>query len=108
MMIARPGSWRLLDDGRSARIGVPDTVPSRAAVLGRRVPMPDDLLYFNGIDGSTGDYLTPPLPLDALSRLAAKDELEKELREELSRKYAIQQTPDYDIRAGLDRSNLSV
>jgi hypothetical protein len=69
--------------------------------------MSDDLLYFNGIDGSTGDYLVPPLPLEALCRIARNDELEEAHRRELRRRYEMQQNPDYDLRAGLDRSDLA-
>lgn len=30
----------------------------------------NDLLYFNGVNASTGDYLTPPLPADQLAQIA--------------------------------------
>ncbi len=37
----------------------------------------DDLLYFNGVDGATGDYETPPLTLEQLSKVAQGGKVEK-------------------------------
>src|SRR3990172_6906131 len=37
----------------------------------------DDLLYFNGIDGATGEYETPPLTLEQLSKVAQGGKVEK-------------------------------
>ncbi len=44
----------------------------------------DTLLYFNGVDGSTGEYLLPPLSAEVVSKVArgALDQIgEEQLRE---------------------------
>jgi hypothetical protein len=42
----------------------------------------DDLLYFNGIDAASGDYLLPPIPPETFSRLLQNTSLdEKEIAE---------------------------
>ncbi len=46
--------------------------------------MPTDLLHFNGVDGSTGEYLLPPLSAEVVSKVArgALDQIgEEQLRE---------------------------
>ena len=35
---------------------------------------PDDLLYFNGINGATGDYAFPPLTTHDLARTALRSD----------------------------------
>ena len=35
-----------------------------------------DLLYFNGINGSTGDYLLPPMTAEQVSRIAQGEEFD--------------------------------
>ena len=38
--------------------------------------MNEQLLYFNGINAATGEYLRPPMPLSEFSRLAGRDRVE--------------------------------
>ncbi|MEE8584770.1 MAG: C25 family cysteine peptidase [Acidobacteriota bacterium] len=38
--------------------------------------MNEQLLYFNGINAATGEYLRPPMPLSEFSRMAGRDRVE--------------------------------
>lgn len=37
-----------------------------------------ELWYFNGIDGSTGGYLTPPMPPQLISEIARREHVDHE------------------------------
>ncbi len=45
--------------------------------------MDDDLLYFNGINGATGDYLLPPMSPEELGRIALGEKWDPALFNEL-------------------------
>jgi hypothetical protein len=57
----------------------------------------DDLLYFNGIDGATGEYETPPLTLEQLSKVAQGGRVEK----------AFEGPPHFAPKEGVDPKDLS-
>jgi len=57
----------------------------------------DDLLYFNGIDGATGEYATPPLTLEQLSKVAQGGKVEKPVEGQVN----------YIPKEGVDPKDLS-
>src|SRR3990172_4659905 len=57
----------------------------------------DDLLYFNGIDGATGEYETPPLTLEQLSKVAQGGKVEKPVEGQVN----------YIPKEGVDPKDLS-
>ena len=57
----------------------------------------DDLLYFNGIDGATGEYETPPLTLAQLSKVAQGGKVEKPVEGQVN----------YVPKEGVDPKDLS-
>jgi hypothetical protein len=48
--------------------------------------LPDELLVFNGIDATTGDYLLPPLPAEKLARLVRGERPDAVHAQELKRR----------------------
>ncbi len=61
--------------------GLPVPVPPPAAAAG---PV-DNLQYFNGVDGSTGRYLAPPVPSSRLLEFALQERVPEEAVEWLAR-----------------------
>jgi hypothetical protein len=60
---------------------------------------------FNGIDGSTGEYLHPPLPVPLLSRLARNERFEQSHLDELKRSHLSE--GHYGLIEGLDPKDLA-
>ena len=71
--------------------------------------MTTDKLYFNGINGSTGSYLFPPLTAEELASIAKGDEFEAEDISELKRKNQEVKglEDDYGVVEGVDPNNLA-
>jgi len=68
----------------------------------------EDLLFFNGINGSTGDYLLPPLTAEQVSRIAQGEEFDPEHIADLKKKNAIVKglDPDFAPMEGVDPKKL--
>jgi hypothetical protein len=67
---------------------------------------PDDLLYFNGINGANGDYEAQPLTLEALAKIAAGEKLDEQELKELKEKH--NPPPEHFAPIeGVDRKDLS-
>lgn len=67
---------------------------------------PDDLLYFNGINGASGDYEAQPLTLEALAKIAQGEKLDEQDLKELKDKH--NPPPDHFAPVeGVDRKDLS-
>jgi len=64
-----------------------------------------DELYFNGIDGASGDYLLPPLTAQDLSALARGEGLDVEQIDELKARQ--RQESHYGVKEGVDPKDLS-
>ncbi len=73
----------------------------------RSVPIVNDLLYFNGINGATGEYLLAPQPPAIISRIAQGEPLDQAHIRELRFLYQ-QVTQDYlGPKEGVDSKDLS-
>ena len=57
----------------------------------------EDLLFFNGINGSTGDYLLPPLTAEQVSRIAQGEEFDPEDLYDLEQKKKLVEGLDADF-----------
>ena len=68
--------------------------------------MNDDLLYFNGINASTGEYLTPPLNTEQLARLARGETIAPDHLLELKWRGA-QTQAHYGVKEGVDPTDLA-
>ncbi len=71
--------------------------------------MSEDLVFFNGINGSTGDYLLPPLTLDQVARIAQGEDFDPEHLDELQRKdkHIKGIEPDFAPVEGVDPKNIA-
>ena len=69
--------------------------------------MTDELLYFNGIDGSTGEYLLPPMAAGDLAKVAAGDKMDSAKLRELKDRMRILQERMFEIAEGYDPLDLS-
>ena len=69
----------------------------------------EDLLFFNGINGATGDYLLPPLTAEQVSRIAQGEEFDPEHIAELKKKNGLVKglDPDFAPMEGVDPTNLA-
>ena len=65
-----------------------------------------DLLYFNGIDGRTGNYLVPPLKPDELSTVARGEKFEPEQLAELNWRIS-QRESHYGVKPGVDPTDIA-
>ena len=65
-----------------------------------------DILFFNGINGSTGNYDMPPMDNNTLVDLLSKDHTVEDL-EELRLKKRQNQTDHYGVKEGVDPTNLA-
>jgi hypothetical protein len=65
-----------------------------------------DLLYFNGLDGATGDYLVPPMTTETLARVALGEKWDQAHLDELRWRDQANQ-PDYALMEGLNPMDLS-
>ena len=68
--------------------------------------MSDELAYFNGIDGTTGRYLLPPMPAATLAQIALGKTLDGGLSD-LKTVAARRRVGDYAITAGRDPTSLA-
>jgi len=69
--------------------------------------MPNDLLIFNGIDGSSGDYLLPPMSPHDISAVAQGEHLDPQHLNELKWKYRQTTEGHYGLSEGIDPRNLA-
>jgi hypothetical protein len=53
-----------------------------------------DLLFFNGINGSTGDYLLPPMTSEQVSRIAQGEEFDPDQLQDIELKNRQTEEPD--------------
>ncbi len=63
---------------------------------------PDDLLFFNGLDLSTGDYLVPPMPPADVSRLAQGERFDAQHLSELKWRCREATEGHYGVKEGVD------
>jgi hypothetical protein len=64
-------------------------------------------LVFNGIDATTGGYLTPPLSEEDVARIAQGEVLDEDHINELQQRYQDSVTGHYGIKEGADPKNLA-
>jgi hypothetical protein len=64
-------------------------------------------IYFNGINGASGDYLLPPLSADLVSRVATGEQLDQEEVGELRARYATLTGAFLGVIEGIDPNNLA-
>lgn len=67
----------------------------------------EELLYFNGINGATGDYETLPLPLDKLAQIAKGETLDEQDLKDLQQKHAQKTEGHWAVKEGIDPKDLS-
>jgi hypothetical protein len=67
----------------------------------------EDLLFFNGINGSTGDYLLPPMTAERVSRIAQGEEFDPEELEDIQLKKRQKEERDFAVIEGVDPKNLA-
>lgn len=64
--------------------------------------MTEPTLILNGIRAGTGDYITPPLPINAIARLAQGQPITTAERAECRRRMEQNQFSHFGVRAGID------
>jgi hypothetical protein len=64
-------------------------------------------LFFNGLNGSTGDYLLPPLSAQDVSAVARREQLDPKHVQELKQWWDHLSQPDFAPREGIDPTNLA-
>ncbi|MBU0608803.1 MAG: hypothetical protein KKI08_13025, partial [Armatimonadetes bacterium] len=69
--------------------------------------MATDLLFFNGVDGASGDYLLPPLPPEAVSKLAQGEPLDEQHLGELKWFHEQRGLATMAVVEGVDPCNLA-
>lgn len=67
----------------------------------------DELLFFNGVNGATGDYETMPLPLDKLAQIAKGETLDAQDLAELQQKHAQKTEGHWAVKEGVDPKDLA-
>ena len=67
----------------------------------------DDLLYFNGINGASGEFELEPLSLDALAKVAQGEKLDKQDLAELKEKRDAKTKGPYAVVEGADPKDLA-
>ncbi len=68
---------------------------------------PDDLLYFNGINGASGEFELEPLTLEALSKVAQGEKLDEQDLAELKEKRDQKTSGHYAVVEGADPKDLA-
>lgn len=68
--------------------------------------MSDALLYFNGVNVSTGEYLTPPLPTEQVAQIARGESFAPEHLQELQRRNE-NKKDHYGVKEGVDAADLA-
>jgi len=69
--------------------------------------MSEELLYFNGINGASGDYETPPMTLADLSKVAQGQPLDDKELKELQQKHKAKTEGHWAVKEGVDPKDLS-
>jgi hypothetical protein len=69
--------------------------------------MADELLFFNGIDGTTGQYLLPGVTAAELARIALGERIDPAHLRELKRRHERGAFPTLGTIAGVDATNLA-
>ncbi len=67
----------------------------------------DPWCYFNGIDGASGAYLTPPLSTDQLAAMARGEQIDPQLQRDLATRCHEAAREVFGAAAGIDTSDLS-
>ena len=67
----------------------------------------EDLLFFNGINGSTGDYLLPPMTPEQVSRIAQGEEFDPDQLQDIELKNRQVQEPNFAPIEGVDPKDLA-
>ena len=67
---------------------------------------PHDLLFFNGINGATGEYDLPPTPVEVIAGVARGETFDKQHLEELRRRQRRDSEARFAVKAGVDPKNL--
>ena len=75
-------------------------------VVSHLQPTPDDLLFFNGLDLSSGDYLIPPLSPADVSRLAQGQRFDPQHLSELKWRHQEATEGHYGVKEGVDYKKL--
>jgi hypothetical protein len=65
-----------------------------------------DLLFFNGINGSTGDYLLPPMTPEQVARIAMGEEFDPDQLQDIELKIRQKEEPDFAPIEGVDPKDL--
>ena len=66
-----------------------------------------DLLFFNGINGSTGDYLLPPMTPEQLSRIALSERFDEDQLEDIELKIRQKKETGFAPIEGVDPKDLA-
>ena len=69
--------------------------------------MTEDLLYFNGVNGATGEYLLPPLPPKQISKIARGEKFDQLELIELQQRWERSQDQPMGLVEGKDPKNLA-
>ena len=69
--------------------------------------MSNDLLYFNGVNGASGEYLLPPLTPQDISKLAQDEQLDAKNLAELKWRHVQATTAHLGVKEGVDPKNLA-
>jgi hypothetical protein len=69
--------------------------------------MDTELLFFNGINAETGEYLLPPLTPEQVSKLAQGEAFDQEHLSELEQKNRLLKDPNFAPMEGIDPKDLS-
>jgi hypothetical protein len=67
----------------------------------------DELLFFNGVDATTGSYLIPPLSVEAVSRLARGERFEPDHLDELRSRHTRKSEATFGTAEGVDPRDLA-
>jgi hypothetical protein len=68
----------------------------------------DELLFFNGVDATTGSYLIPPMSVEAVSRLARGERFEPDHLDELRSRHTRASEATFGAAEGVDPRDLSL
>jgi hypothetical protein len=66
-----------------------------------------ELLFFNGINGSTGDYLLPPMTTEQVSRIAQGQKFDPDQLQDIELKIRQKQEADFAPIEGVDPKDLA-
>jgi hypothetical protein len=66
-----------------------------------------ELLFFNGINGSTGDYLLPPMTPEQVARIAMGEEFDPDQLQDIELKKRELEEPDFAPIEGVDPKDLA-